>query len=161
MKSIEELEKELESMKSKIELEKKEIEEREKVKKKIISILKKNPLISGDHLEEGVLKEDELGKDEELVFNQILSLVKLFGVSSQMVGSLGSISRSNGVNRGRVGSHVQRLKDDPSLISEIKRRRSEENIGRHSLGLELGFGVSGYNIVEKVESGYYDYLLEG
>ena len=160
MKNIQELENELEEMKLKIIEEKKEIESKEKEKKRILGVLKKSPLIKLDSLEKGILKENELSKEEEGLFDQIYSLIKLFGFSSQVVGSLGSVSRSNGKVRGRMGAHVQRLKEDPSLISEIKRRRSEEGIGRHSLGLELGFGVSGYNIVEKVESGYYDHLLD-
>jgi hypothetical protein len=132
----------------------------EKLKKENQSLISKELKKIKIDLPEIVSKDQELSKDQILVLSFVVKCSQVFDLSSQIVGNLGSVLKSNGKKSGRMGSHVMRLKENPDLIPEIKNRYENEGIGRHSLGLEYDFGVSSYNIVSKIVSGDYDYLLE-
>lgn len=150
------IEDQIKSLQSQLEEKKNE----EKEKKVNQSLLIKEIKKIGIDLPSVVSKEGELSKDQELILSFVIKCSEVFDLSRNIVGNLGSVMKSNGKKSGRSGVHVQKLKENPDLISEIKNRYSSEGIGLHSLGLEYGFEVSSYNICKKIVSGDYDYLLE-
>lgn len=167
-KSVSELELELEKMKIQMESMKilksqieKDKKESIKEKKRVEDFMIKNSILSKD--EESKLSDsfprqsESLERKELVIFSQIMKSIDLFGLSSVVVGELGSRSKKSRKGQGKE-NHRSRV--DSEMILEIVKLRDELDSegkirGRDKVGQMFGLGSSSYKIVEDIENGLF------